>query len=160
MKKIIIVIGLLLATGIAMRAQEFKPGFHADFFAQVATDDLDTGHGSYGFGVGVYATESLGFGVRTTFDELSGDLFESISPRVMWRVPLVGKHALYGFAQGTRTFHGDAIGWSVSAGPGYQFNPFEHVGVYFEISMLKQVAGKNRSTDTFGVGEVGVRFSF
>ena len=155
-----IAITILALAGFALRAQEFKPGVHVDFFGQVATDDLDTGHGSYGFGVGGYVTENLGVGVRTTFDELSGHTFESISPRVMWRVPLAGKHALYAFAQGTRTFHGDAIGWAVSAGPGYQYNLFDHFGVYTEISMLKQVQGKNRSTDTFGVGELGLRLTF
>lgn len=162
-KKITIVLACLVAAGFTVvNAQGiFKPGeFHVDLFGQVATDDLDTGHGSYGFGVGGYVTENLGFGVRTSLDELSGHLFESISPRVLWRIPLAGKHALYAFGQATRTFHGDAIGWSMSAGPGYEYRLFEHFGLYGEISMLKQVAGKNRSTDTFGVGEFGLRISF
>lgn len=160
MKKIIIVIGLLLATGIAMRAQEFKPGeFQVDVFGQVATPDLDSERTSYGFGVSYFIGESLGLGVRTSFDELSGDLFESISPRLLWRVPLQSRHALYAFFQGTRTFHGNT-GWSAEAGPGYEFRPMEHVGIYCEIGMRKQVTGPNRSTDTFGVGEVGIRLSF
>lgn len=162
MKKIAICLAVLAAAGFTVKAQSvFKPGeFAAEIFGQVATPDLDQEHTSYGFGVSYMFTESLGAGVRTSLDELSGHLFESISPRIIWRIPLAGKHALYAFGQATRTFHGDHIGWSASAGPGYEYRLFEHFGLYGEISMLKQVQGKNRSTDTFGVGEVGLRISF
>lgn len=161
-KKIAIVLACLVAAGFTVKAQGiFNPKeFAADIFGQVATSDLDNERTGYGFGVSYFIGESLGFGVRTSLDELSGHLFESISPRVLWRIPLAGKHALYAFGQATRTFHGESIGWSASAGPGYEYRLFEHFGLYGEISMLKQIQGKNRSTDTFGVGEVGLRLSF
>ena len=150
----------------AFAADEPKKAFNAgefqgDIFGAVATKDLDTARGHYGFGVSYYLPwiESLGVGVRTSFDELGGHTFENITPRVLWRVPVGGKHALYAFAQATRTFHDDT-GWSTAAGPGYEYRTFQHVGFYGEISMLKDIAGPNRSTDTFGVGEVGLRLTW
>lgn len=159
-KHVAFIITILALTGLTMRAQEFKPGeFQVDVFGQVATPDLDSERTSYGFGVSYFIGESLGVGVRTSFDELSGHLFESVSPRLLWRVPLQSRHALYAFFQGTRTFHGNT-GWSAEAGPGYEFRPIEHVSIYSEIGMRKHVAGPNRDTDTYGTGEVGLRLSW
>lgn len=161
MKKTLIILTIIALTGVAMRAQEFKSGeFQVDVFGQVATPDLDSERTSYGFGVSYFIGESLGVGVRTSFDELSGHLFESVSPRLLWRIPVgLGRHALYAFAQGTRTFHGNT-GWSAEIGPGYEYRPFEHVGLYAEIGMRKPITGPNRGTETYGTGEVGLRFSF
>lgn len=161
----IIVTTILAAVCLsAFAADEPKKAFNAgefqgELFGQVITPDLDSERTGYGFGVSYYITESLGAGLRTTFDELSGDAFENVSLRGLWRVPVGGKHALYAFAQGTRVFHGDT-GWTVEAGPGYAYRPFEHVEFFGEISMRKEVAGPNRSTDTFGVGEAGLRFTW
>lgn len=160
MKKILLIIAITL-TSLALRAQDCfnAKEFQADIFGQVTTPDLDTEHTSYGFGVGYFITRSLGGGVRTTFDELSGDLFESVSPRLIWRVPLQGRHALYGFFQGTRTFHGKT-GWSCEAGPGYEWRALDRLGLYTEISMRKHVQGRDRDTDTYGIGEIGLRLNF
>lgn len=146
---------------VAPTDSEFKAGeFQAEIFGAVATKDLDTERTGYGFGVSYYITESLGAGLRTTLDELSGHTFESVSPRLLWRVPLGGKHALYAFAQGTRVFH-DRTVWTVEAGPGYCFRPFgSGLELFAEIGMRKEIAGADRSTDTFGTGEVGLRFTW
>lgn len=164
MKKEILTLVMVCACALSLVAEEQKKAFNGgefqvEAFGQVTTPDLDTERSSYGFGVSYYATESLGAGVRTTLDELSGHTFESISPRLLWRVPVGEKHAFYAFVQGTRTFHGET-GWSGEAGPGYEYRPFDHVGFYAEIGMRKELTGARRSTDTFGTGEAGIRLSF
>lgn len=133
--------------------------FQGELFGQVVTPDLDSERTGYGFGVSYYITESLGAGIRTTFDELSGDTFENISLRGLWRVPVGGKHALYAWAQATRTFHG-RTSWGGELGPGYEWRPIEHVGLYGEIGMRKELTGNDRSTDTFGTGEIGLRLTW
>lgn len=161
MKKIIIVIGLLLATGIAMRAQElYNAGeFGVDLTVGVRTANLDDEESNYGFGLQYYITRNLGLGAYTTLTEMGGHTFENVSVRGLWRIP-IEKHAFYFFGGVTRQLHvgSEEDGWSLQLGPGYQYMLVEHVSLFSEVGLDKVWTGDERPLAATIRG--GLRFSF
>lgn len=162
MKTLLIVVLTFIAC-VASKAQEslFEAGeFSVDAFGGVTSPDLDSERTSYGFGLQYYLTRSLGVGVYTTLENLSGHTFDNVSFRGLWRVPVEEKHAFYFFGGGTRQLHvgSEEDGWSIQLGPGYEYRPIEHVGLWAEIGMDKVVTGETRSLAATARG--GIRFTF
>lgn len=158
MKKTLIIIGLLLATGLAMRAQEFYKGgeFSIEAFGSVVSPDLDSERTQYGFGGQFFLTRNLGIGAYTAIENLDGHTLENVTVRGIWRVP-IERHALYFWGGATRYFH-DETRWNLVLGPGYEFRPIEHVGLFAEIGMEKELTGEVR--DLSATARAGLRFSF
>jgi len=144
----------LIAYNKGLRFYEGKE-FSLDIFGGVNTD-LYTEHSFYGFGTQFYLTENLGFGAFTTLDELSGHLFERISFRGLWRVP-IEKHAFYAFGGATRVYH-DETAWILNLGPGYEYRIMKHIGLWTEIGFNKDV--EDETQDPYASVRGGIRFTF
>lgn len=158
MKTLLIVI-ITIVTCIALHAQEklYNAGFSAGVFYGVTTPDLDAEAMHSGFEVLGFATRNLGFGARTTLEEIGGHLFENAAGRVIWRVPFE-KHSLGFFGGAERVFHDDTY-WALELGPEYTYRPFgERVEFFWQIGMRKRLTGEDR--DLAARADVGLRFVF
>lgn len=132
----------------------------AEVFGAVISPDLDSETTGYGYGVQYYLPwiENLGGGVYTSFKDLSGHMFDNVSARLLWRVPVADKHAFYAHGGGTRYFHGDDTRWTLILGPGYSYRPWKHIDFFSEIGMEKELTGEERELSA--TARAGVRFVF
>lgn len=154
---LLLTLWFIALTCIAAHGQEFYKAdeFAVDAFGGIVTEDLDSEQALYGFGVQYYLTKNLGAGVYTSLGDLSGKTFDNVSVRGLWRVPYE-KHALYFFGGVTRQL--DGSDWSLQLGPGYEFRPIDHIGLFAEVGMNKVWTGDERPLAATVRG--GIRFSF
>lgn len=123
--------------------------FSIDGFAGTATTDFNEGSGFYGFGVNFFLNENFGVGASTSFTDMNGQLFDNVSLKGIYRVP-IGRTALYGFAGGLRELEADK--WGVTLGGGVEHRFAKWFNVFGEIGMEKFV-----DIDPVALGKVGVR---
>lgn len=153
MKKIIIVIGLLLAT-IAMRAQElYGSGFSIDGFASVVTSDFNNEKLGYGVGVNYFFTDNLGVGVEALTDRLDTDI--AAGANLIYRIP-IGQSAPYVFAGGGYDWETEQVNISVGVGLEHRFT--EHWGIFGDARLLKDIEGTDTPSAAFA--RLGIRIAF
>lgn len=154
MKKIIIVIGLLLATGLAMRAQElYGSGFSIDGFASVVTSDFNNEKLGYGVGVNYFFTDNLGVGVEALTDRLDTDI--AAGANLIYRIP-IGQSAPYVFAGGGYDWETEQVNISVGVGLEHRFT--EHWGIFGDARLLKDIEGTDTPSAAFA--RLGIRIAF
>lgn len=123
--------------------------FSIDAFAGVQTTDFNDERSFTGFGVNLFLNENFGVGASTSFDETSGQFFENISLKGIYRVP-INRSALYGFVGGLRHLEEDE--WGVALGGGVEHRFARWFNVFGEISMEKFV-----DIDPVAVAKIGLR---
>jgi len=162
MKKILLTGNILTLLAGALRAADapilvvpeatpsfYRAGVEFDVSAGIATPDLDRERSSVGFGANLYVTENVGIRAFTSFEDLHGSTFDNVSVAALYRIPL-GRHAIYGFAGGTRELNDGE--WSIIGGPGFETRFTPRIGAFGELGFSKRLTGDREISATARVG--------
>lgn len=155
--KTLLTILFTIVTCLALHAQEkFYEGGEVsiDAFGGVNTD-LSTPRGFGGAGVQYYFTENAGVGAYTSLENVGGHLFENVSVRGLWRVP-IERHAFYAHGGAARVFHDDTA-WIIQLGPGYEYRRGKW-SFWGELGFNKDA--EDETKDPYASMRAGVRFTF
>lgn len=169
MKKLLAIVGILTLLGILTRAAEPKlptpPEAVADYyragefsvegFGGLRTSDFDNERSNIGIGMNYFLTENVGVGIATAFENTSGQFFENLSVRGIYRIP-IDKNAIYGFVGGYYLFDNDD--WAADLGVGVERRWIPHLGTFLEIGMLKKLTGNEKPAAA--TARVGLRIPF
>jgi hypothetical protein len=132
-----------------------KGEFSLDTFGGLRTSDFDSEKSHVGVGMNYFLTENIGAGVATSWEDASGQFFDNINVRVIYRIP-IDKNAIYGFAGGQFLFDNDD--WAAELGVGVERRWTRHFGTFLEIGMHKELTGEERPASA--TAKVGVRIPF
>lgn len=139
------------ATVTYYKANEFS----LDVFGGLRTSDFDNERSHAGVGMNYFLTQNIGVGVATSWEDLSGEFFDNISVRGIYRIP-IDKNCIYGFLGGQFLFDDD--NWAANFGVGVERRWIPHLGTFLEIGMHKELTGDERPASA--TAKVGLRVPF